>query len=239
MRLTLEAAVLFARNEIDVRALPQYFTKAMMPLDRDCHREMSAAWGTGRQQFAAVQGHVINRQFQALPLIRQTWLHGTQKNVIANAWRKTGLYPWSPSELLATQALALFRNTERPDKDAGATAADALPPSAHPVLTLPPALNEAVQNCNACSRGHLGRFHFCPHCGAASESPRKDGGPAMRRGAAVERNGSDRTPSTWTPWWTLASKGSERPPTLTNGFCTPCTENPSRSPRPWKRLGRP
>ena len=46
VRVALEAAVLFARNESDVHALPQYFTKAMMPLDRDRHREMSAAWPT-------------------------------------------------------------------------------------------------------------------------------------------------------------------------------------------------
>ena len=27
---------------------------------------MSAAWATGRQEFAAQQGHVVNSQFQAL-----------------------------------------------------------------------------------------------------------------------------------------------------------------------------
>ena len=44
MHLSLEFALLMARNEIEVFILRQYFTKAMMPLDRDCHREMQLSW---------------------------------------------------------------------------------------------------------------------------------------------------------------------------------------------------
>ena len=44
LHLSMEFTLLMYRNQIEVVALAEYFTKALMPLDRDPHRGMKLGW---------------------------------------------------------------------------------------------------------------------------------------------------------------------------------------------------
>ena len=115
--------------------LKEYHTKALMPLDREPHREMELAWGDLRQKFAAIHGHAISSQFQALPLVRSAWLAGVRANHIQSGFRNTGLHPWSPNSVLVDQAPGLFRTVPP------AASADAFQDVASRVaLKLPPTI---------------------------------------------------------------------------------------------------
>ena len=52
LHLSMEFTLLMYRNQIEVVALAEYFTKALMPLDRDPHREMKLGWSALRTDFA-------------------------------------------------------------------------------------------------------------------------------------------------------------------------------------------
>ena len=108
MHLTMEFALLMSKNQVDVFALAEYHTKALMPLDRDPHREMQLDWGRARQEFSAQHGHTVNSQYQALALIREVWSRGSRSRFVQQGWKATGLCPWNPHEVVADQP-GLFR----------------------------------------------------------------------------------------------------------------------------------
>ena len=68
MHLSLEFALLMSRSDIHVFALREYFTKALMPLDREPHKQMQVGWSHLKSRFAAEHGHSVSNQFQALAL---------------------------------------------------------------------------------------------------------------------------------------------------------------------------
>ena len=117
MHLSLEFALLMSRSDIHVFALREYFTKALMPLDREPHKQMQVGWSHLKSRFAAEHGHSVSNQFQALALIREAWAAGTQAKHILTGWRQTGIVPWCPDELLVEQAPSLFRSQHQAVKD--------------------------------------------------------------------------------------------------------------------------
>lgn len=97
LHLTMEFTLLMYRNQVEVVALAEYFTKAMMPLDRDPHREMELAWSTLRTDFAAKTGQVVSTQFQASVIITTTTditVISATSNIAANS------RPWHCCERL-------------------------------------------------------------------------------------------------------------------------------------------
>jgi len=177
MHLSLEFALLMARNEIEVYILRQYFTKAMMPLDRDCHREMQLSWTKLRMGFAAQTGFAVSTQFQALALVRQAWIHGTAKETVEKSWKHCGIYPWNPAEVVINQANSLFRARLREADDFAFQDA-----TSKELLRVPNTMLERKMPCASCKAPLLIRHKHCPDCGAANANFNVDSHAVMKEG---------------------------------------------------------
>lgn len=177
MHLSLEFALLMARNEIEVFILRQYFTKAMMPLDRDCHREMQLSWTKLRMGFAAQTGFAVSTQFQALALVRQAWIHGTAKETVEKSWKHCGIYPWNPAEVVINQANSLFRARLREADDFAFQDA-----TSKELLRVPNTMLERKMPCASCKAPLLIRHKHCPDCGAANANFNVDSHAVMKEG---------------------------------------------------------
>ena len=177
MHLSLEFALLMARNEIEVFALRQYYTKCMMPLDRDVHKEQALAWTRLRMAYAAQTGFAVATQFQALALVRQAWMHGATEHFIKNSWRHCGISPWNPNEILVNQAASLFKARVREAADF-----DFQDSSSKAILKLPNTMMERKLPCTSCKAPVLDRFRYCPECGNANGNFQAESHAVMREG---------------------------------------------------------
>ena len=177
MHLSLEFALLMSRSDIHVFALREYFTKALMPLDREPHKQMQVGWSHLKSRFAAEHGHSVSNQFQALALIREAWAAGTQAKHILTGWRQTGIVPWCPNELLVEQAQSLFRSQHQAVKDH-----KFMDRASKDVLRLPNTMMERKITCKACKTAILQRFRHCTDCGALNEAYSADASCVMQEG---------------------------------------------------------
>jgi len=177
MHLSLEFALLMSRSEIHVYALREYFTKALMPLDREPHKQMQLAWSNLKSRFAAEHGHSVQNQFQALALLREAWAAGTQEKHVLSGWRRTGIAPWCPDELLLEQAHALFRSQREEAKNHRF-----MDPASKNVLKLPDTMMEKKTTCTKCKGTILQRFRHCSECGAVNEAFLQAASSVMQEG---------------------------------------------------------
>ena len=120
MHKSLEFALVCRQYRIDPFVLAAYTTRAMMPLDREPHRQMEIRWGQLRHLFAVSHQKTIANAWQALPLCKAAWEHGTSERFILAGWRDCGISPWDPSRLLKDQAASLFRNVPKEESSAAA-----------------------------------------------------------------------------------------------------------------------
>lgn len=178
MHLSLEFALLMVRNQIDVFALREYFTKALMPLDRTCHREMEAAWVRLRMQYSAKTGSTVSTPFQALALIREAYLHGTQEKHVKSSWRSTGIFPWDPDEIVVNQAAELFRARTRKE-DVGD---EYLGKDSKHVLKVPDTMIDRKVKCDGCGAQVLVRHRHCCECGHLNSSFDPAGNLVLKEG---------------------------------------------------------
>lgn len=177
MHLSLEFALLMHRHDIHVFALRQYYTRAMMPLDRAPHKEMQLSWSNLRSRFAAEHGFTVTTQFQALAIIREAWTFGSQAKFVTSGFKNCGICPWNPDELLVNQAAELFRS-----EVAVAASHQFMDPASKSTLRLPDTLMEKKGKCSNCKSALLLRHKHCPECGSANESYSKDLAVAMVEG---------------------------------------------------------
>lgn len=177
MHLSMEFALLMYHNQIEVFNLPEYHTKAMMPLDRAPHRDMEIAWGELRRQFANAHGHGVASQFQALPLIKEAWERGTVPTNVASAWKKTGIFPWDPEEVLTNQRLKVFRNDAPKEEAPGFS-----DPASSAVLQLPKSVSGKPVRCGTCHSALPASYKFCMECGSPSPGFEPQAAMAMKAG---------------------------------------------------------
>jgi hypothetical protein len=104
----MEFALLMFRNQIEVIALKAYMTKWGMPLDREVHRCMELEWANLRTKWAAVSGHSVDTQFQALALVREAWNFAVQEANVKSSWLRTGICPWNPAEVIHIMILLIL-----------------------------------------------------------------------------------------------------------------------------------
>jgi len=177
MHLSLEFALLMSRSDIHVFALREYFTKALMPLDREPHKQMQLSWSHLKTRFAAEHGHSVTNQFQALAIIREAWAAATLPKHIASAWKQTGIVPWSPDELLVNQAQSLFRSEHQVARDH-----KFMDPTSKAVLALPSTMMEKKTTCKSCKSTILLRFRHCTDCGSLNEAFSTEAAQVMKDG---------------------------------------------------------
>lgn len=188
LHLSLEFALLMHRHQIEVYVLRQYFTRALMPLDRDVHREMQLSWAKLRAKFAGEHGHTVASPFQALALIREAWDFSTSARFIGQAWKATGIYPWDTDELLVHQAPVLFKAQHGAAKDH-----KFLDQASPKVLTLPNSMMERKGSCTKCKAVLLLRHRFCCECGEKNADFDASAAVVMKEG---RRSGHQRVRAT-------------------------------------------
>ena len=180
MHLSMEFALLMYHHQIEVFNLPEYHTKAMMPLDRAPHRAMELAWGELRRQFVLTHGHGVASQFQALPLIKEAWERGVLPTNVASGWKDTGIYPWDPEEVLTNQRMKVFRN-DTPKAEIPAFSDHA----SSKVLQLPKAACGKPVRCGTCQSALPVSYKFCMECGTPSPGFEPQAAVAMKAGHRV------------------------------------------------------
>ena len=95
-----------------------------------------------------------------------------------NGWRKTGICPWDPNELLLNQGLVLFRAPVEEQQVAQRSQDDA----SKAVLTLPNSMMEVKVNCTHCSKPILVCFKSCSVCSQANENHDAAAATVMNQG---------------------------------------------------------